>query len=277
MAAFAFALFASSCNKIDVPASSLTEMTFSVDGGGLGLSVTKAEAVTALTSVYWSATTGDIGNDTEIYAPVSLSVSENNVSTGNYWPAESIAYNYYVSNVAYTWDAGSQGAVIAASNGTDIVAGLAEASYKSSPKVTLEHIFARTGSLTLEPHAGYTLGDVVVWKIKSNADAGVSGTYNIGAKTWSGVGALEQREFSSSSDLYLVPGSYNVEITYTLKKDSFVQEYTKNADVVLEGGAVNNIRATAHTGGEEPSEISLSIELEPWGEHNITIPEGELI
>lgn len=281
MAAFA-ALSLVSCNKAEFEnvSSKFSEMTFSVTGEGLNLSVTKgltkAEAVTELSSVYWGATAGTLGSDTEEYAPVSLSVSDGNVSTGNYWPAESIAYNYYVSNVAYSWDADNHKATIAASNETDIVAGTSAASYKSSPKVTLEHIFARTGSLTLEPKDGYELVGDAVWKIKSNTDAGVSGTYDIGAKAWSDVAALSQQEFTSSSDLYLVPGSYNVEITYTLKKNAFEQQYTKSANVTLGGGVVNNIKATAHTGNDDPSEITLSVEVKPWGENNITITEGEL-
>ena len=280
MAAFA-ALSLVSCNKAEFEntSSKLSEMTFSVAGEGLDIAVTKAAAVTDfdLTSVYWGATAGTLGSDTEEYAPVSLSVSDGNVSTGNYWPAESIAYNYYVSNVAYSWDASNHKAIIAnASNETDIVAAVASASYKSSPKVTLEHIFARTGSLTLEPKDGYDLVGDAVWKIKSNTDAGVSGTYDIGAKAWSNVEALSQQVFTSSSDLYLVPGSYNVEITYTLKKDAFEQQYTKSANVTLGGGVVNNIKATAHTGNDDPSEITLSVEVKDWEENNITITEGEL-
>lgn len=281
MAAFA-ALSLVSCSKAEFEntSSKFPEMTFSVAGEGLNLSVTKgltkAEAVTTLTSVYWGATNGTSGRDTVVYAPVSLSVSDGSVSTGNYWPADSVAYNYYVSNIAYLWDADNHKATIAASNETDIVAGTAAASYKSSPKVTLEHIFARTGSLTLEPKEGYTLEGDAVWKIESNDNSGVSGVYNIGTKGWSDVSALAQQEFTSSSDLYLVPGSYNVEITYTLKKGDFQKEFTKSANISLEGGVVNNIKATAHTGSDDPSEIILSVEIKPWGENDITISEGDL-
>lgn len=281
MAAFA-ALSLVSCSKAEFEntSSKFPEMTFSVAGEGLNLSVTKgltkAEAVTTLTSVYWGATNGTSGRDTVVYAPVSLSVSDGSVSTGNYWPADSVAYNYYVSNIAYLWDADNHKATIAASNETDIVAGTAAASYKSSPKVTLEHIFARTGSLTLEPKEGYTLEGDAVWKIESNDNSGVSGVYNIGTKGWSDVSALSQQEFTSSSDLYLVPGSYNVEITYTLKKGDFQKEFTKSANISLEGGVVNNIKATAHTGSDDPSEIILSVEIKPWGENDITISEGDL-
>lgn len=281
MAAFAVLILVS-CSKAEVEntSSNLPEMTFSVAGEGLNLSVTKgltkAEAVTTLLSVYWGATTGTPGSDTEVYAPASLTVTNGKVSTGNYWPAESIAYNYYVSNAAYSWDASNHKATIVASNETDIVAGTAAASYKSSPKVTLEHIFARTGSLTLEPKEGYTLEGNAVWKIKSNDYSGVSGVYNIGTKGWSDVSALSQQEFTSSSDLYLVPGSYNVEITYTLKKGDFQKEFTKSANISLEGGVMNNIKATAHNGSDDPSEITLSVEIKPWGENDITISEGDL-
>lgn len=271
----------SSCNNLDNDRKSsdfsgLSEMTFSVKGDGISMAVTKAEAVTSLSSVYWASTAGATGADEQVYAPVSLSLDNGKASTGKYWPAESIAYNYYVSNVSFSWNASSSKATIAASNEKDIVAGIAEASYKSSPTVILEHIFARTGSLTLNAQDGFSLVGNAVWKIKSNSGTGVSGTYDIGSAAWSDVSALPQQAFASDSDLYLIPGSYNVEITYTLKKDDFQKEFTKSANVTLEGGACNNITATAHVGSDEPSEISLTVEVKPWGSNNITIGTDEL-
>ena len=268
-----------SCNKLETESGFVSdeslEMVFGVQGDGIEMAVTKAgEIEPVIFSVYWSATTGSVGSDTEKYSPMQLSLDGSQFKTGKYWPSTSTAYNYYVSNVQFSWNGTSHAATIAATNATDIVAGTASASYKSSPKVTVEHIFARTGSLTLNAQSGYTIIGTPTWKIKSNANAGTAGTYNIGSKTWSGsITALSQQTFTSSSDLYLVPGSYNIEITYKLQKGDFEKEYTKNADVTLVAGAKNNITATAKVDDSDVSEIVLSVEVKPWGDNNITIDQ----
>lgn len=254
---------------------SLSEMTFGVKGGGIRMSVaTKATAVTEVSSVCWMATGGTVGADTLVYEPQSVSLGDSNFSTGKYWPSEETDYNYYVSNAQFSWAAGA--ATIAASNETDIVAGIAAAPYKTSPDVTVDHIFCRTGSLTLDAQEGYELMGAAVWKIKSNEGTGTAGTYNIGTKSWSGATALSQQVFTGESDLYLIPGSYNVEITYTLKKGDFQKEYTKAADVTLTVGSVNNIKATAHVGDDGAEEIVFTVTVTPWGENDVEIGQGDL-
>lgn len=274
MAVFSLA----SCNKLETENGFVSEdnleMVFGVQGDGIEMAVTKATAVESVSSIYWSATTGSMGSDTEKYAPMQLSLDGTQFKTGKYWPSTSTAYNYYVSNVQFSWNGTSHAATIAATNATDIVAGTTTASYKSSPKVTVEHIFARTGSITLNAQSGYEIIGTTTWKIKSNANAGTAGTYNIGSKTWSGtITALSQQTLTSGSDLYLVPGSYNIEITYTLKKGDFEKQYTKNADVTFVAGAKNNITATAKVDDSDVSEIVLSVEVKPWGDNNITIDQ----
>lgn len=244
-------------------------MTFRVNGENLDIQVsTKATEVTSVSSVYWMATSGTVGSDTKVYDPKQLTVDAGVYNTGYFWPATSVAYNYYVSNVQFAWEGAAK---IAATNATDIVAGKASASYKSSPEVTLDHIFARTGSLTLNPADGYELVGNATWKIKSNTGAGKSGSYNIGSGAWSGVTALSQQTFTGTDDLYLVPGSYHIDITYTLKKGDWEKQFTKGADVELVGGKKNNLTATAHAGSDGPQEITLTVSLTPWSDKNTEI------
>ncbi|MBP9991934.1 MAG: hypothetical protein KBS73_00630 [Bacteroidales bacterium] len=261
----------------DSTRESLTRMTFGVKGDGLKMAVsTKAEVVSEVNNVYWMATGGTVGTDTLVHEPqsVSLSEAEDSFNTGKYWPSEDIDYNYYVSNVQFSWDSGA--ATIEASNETDIVAGIAEAAYKSSPEVTVDHIFCRTGALTLEAQEGYELVGTAIWKIQSNESTGTAGAYNIGTKEWSNVSALSREVFTSESDLYLIPGSYNIEITYTLKKGNFQKEYTKAADVELNVGKVNNIKATAHVGDDGAEEIVFSVSVTPWEDEDVVIEQSDL-
>lgn len=283
---YIFAIFAVaglvSCNKMESSSDNFVsgnvEMAFGVKGEGINVEVaTKAiTPVTSVESVYWSATSGTVGSDTEVYAPMTVALNNSKFSTGKYWPSESIAYNYYVSNKVFTWDGSNHAASIAAVNTEDIVAGTASAAYKSTPEVTVDHIFARTGSLTLVAQDEYELVGNATWKIKSNTGAGTAGTYNIGAKTWSGATALAQQVFTSDSDLYLLPGSYHIEITYTLKKGDFQKEFTKGADVTFDAGKTNNIKATAHVGTEGAEEIIFTVTVTPWDSKDITISEGDL-
>ena len=252
-------------------------IAFSVAGDDIRMEVsTKATAVTSVSKVWWAATSGTAGSDTKVHEPeeINFNTESNKFVTGYYWPSTETNYNFYVSNAEFTWTDSSHKAEIAATNATDIVAGTAAATWKSAPTVTLDHIFARTGSLTLTPESGYEIIGTPVWKIKSNTNAGTGGTYNIRTKAFSGVTALSEQAFTSTSDLYLVPGSYHVTITYTLKKGDYEKEFTKGADVTLTAGKINKLAATAITGqGEGAEDIVFTVSVTAWSGLDVTLPE----
>lgn len=275
-----FVVAAASCRKQD--ASSCTSesgtISFRLVGEGLEMSV-KSAAVTSLTSVNWGATSGTRGNDVLVYAPSAYAVSGGVVNTGLYWPKDETSYIYYASNADMVWNASSHSMTIAATNGTDIVSGTVSAPYKSEADITLDHIYARTGSLTLNAQDGYTIVGDSVWKIESNAGAGIAGTYDVGASAWltnPSPSALASQIFTSNSDLYLIPGSYKITITYTLQKGAFVKEYTKSADVILEANTINNIVATAHVGNDGASEVVFNVSISEWTLKEIIIPVTDL-
>lgn len=226
---------------------------------------TKTTAITKIpSSLYFSVTTGTRGSsETTKKESASVSAASGKIATGLYQTVNATSYNYYVSNCPITFAA--SGSTVSASNATDVIAGTATSS-STSPSVTLDHIFARTGTLTLKTQTGYDLSNVS-WKIAS-VTGGTSGTYNIAKQAWSSLTTLNSTSIPESSDMYLVPGSYTLTVSYTLTKGDWTQNFTKKASVTLVGGKINNISGTASGGAA--SAISLTVTLTPWESTDIT-------
>ena len=159
---------------------------------------TKATAITEIpSSLNFSVTTGKLGSsETTKKASASVSPASGKIATGLYQTANATSYNYYVSNCPITFAA--SGSTVSASNTTDVIAGTAT-SDSTSPSVTLDHIFARTGNLTLNTQDGYTLS-VISWSIASST-GGTAGTYNIATKAWSQLTKLDTTSITKTSDM----------------------------------------------------------------------------
>lgn len=226
---------------------------------------TKATAVTAVPStLYWGASTGT-STESVKWATASASVSSSKINTGKYQTATATAYNYYVANQTFT----VAGDMTVANNNTDIVAGRTASSSSTTPSVTLNHIFARTGSLTCNTQSGYTISGVS-WKIYgSSSDVqGTAGTYNMKSQSWTAASTklTSETAITSTSDMYLIPGTYTIKVSYTLTKGDYSQSFTKTGTVSLTMGKVNNISCTAI--GGDAQEIVLSVSLTAWGSEN---------
>lgn len=274
----AVAAVMASCNKQDNPVSEPVkaeagEIVFSINGGFEAEVETKADALTAVpTTVYWGATTGAnaAGSATETvkWATASATPASGKVKTGKYQTATPTAYTYYVANQTFT----AGGNMTVANNNTDIVAGRTVNNNTTTPAVALNHIFARTGSLTCNTASGFTISNVS-WKIVGKGEVnGTAGVFNMKTQSWSSASTKlsSQTDITSSSDMYLLPGTYTIYVTYTLTKGDNVHTYTKHADVTLVQGKVNNITCTA-VSDITVSEIQISLSLSAWGTNNITI------
>lgn len=258
--------FAASCAKSVEPENqNPKEIVLCVGGDTIDMQVqTKTTAITTVpSSLYYSMTTGTIGSETSKIESASGNVGSGKIATGVYQSLTPTSYNYYVSNAAITFAA--SGSTISAVNTTDVIAGKVT-SKETNPSVKLDHVFARTGTLTLNTQSGYTLSNVS-WKIESST-AGTGGTYNIAKNIWTSVTALSSTSLTGSSDLYLVPGDYTLSVTYTLTMGDWKQTFTKKATVTLVAGKVNNISGTAS--GGNASEISITVTLTAWGQNDIT-------
>ena len=264
---------AAACNKAEIPASpeaGREQIILSVADDTIEMDVqTKTTAITSVpSSLYFSMTTGAAGaSETSKKASASAGVSSSKISTGVYQSVTPVSYNYYVANSNISF--GATGSTVTVSNTADAIAGKTAGSSSTSPSVTLNHLFARTGALTLNTQSGYDISNIS-WKIasKSGGTGGTAGTYNIASNVWTGVTALASQTVTSSSDLYCVPGVYTVTVSYTLTKGEWSSSFTKSADVTLVAGSVNSITGTAS--GGNASEISITVSLTPWSTNSIT-------
>ena len=228
-----------SCQKDDLKSVSSTEeqIILSLADGSIDMSEsTKATEISAMpSSLYLARTSGTWKNETSENESSTFTITDSKIATGWYQTSIPTEYNYYVSNVAMTFAACTQTA-------TD----------SGTPSLSLDHIFARTATLTCNSQEGYEVSDVS-WKIESKAGGtgGTKGTYNIATKTWSGVTALGQQAFASDSDLYLNPGDYTVTVSYTLSKGSYSESFTKSGVVNLVAGKKNSITCRRNRTGRD--------------------------
>lgn len=248
-------------SKEDTPSTG--EIILSVEDDSIPVEVsTKTSAVTSMpSSLYWGATTGS-GSETAKWSSASASVSASKISTGKYQTASPTTYNYYLSNLSMSVGANTTVTATGGTSGTDVICGRASSS-SATPSVTLGHIFARTGSLTLSAPSGYTATSVTWQIVKSGANTGTSGTYNLRTGAWSSCSGLASNtSITGSSDIYVVPGVYTITCSFTLTKGDFTKSYTETANVTLAAGKINNITATTTT--DEAVQVSFSVSVSAW-------------
>lgn len=249
--------------------SSVQEIVLSVEGSEMAsCPSTKVSAVTSVpSSLYFAGTTGT-STQTSKWAPSSSpkAVSFGKISTGYYQTATPTAYNYYLASKAMTFT--SAGCTISASGlYDDVVVGIAKGSKSATPSVKLKHIFARTGSVDVSTSTGYTISDLYVY-IESNSGAGQGGTYNIYTGTWSNITSRTYTSLSSSSDRYLIPGSYKITVFCTRTKGNYSDSFSGSTDITLHEGYINNISISLT--GDPAIPIQATTNITPWGTTTLT-------
>lgn len=279
LSVMAAALLACSCNKestVPDPAAEPQEIVIGVaDESGFFVE-TKATALSAIPSTMnWLMTTGTRNNAAEAkkYSATGASVASGKISTGKYQTATATAYNYYVSNGTLAQASDKGPVTVAASNTTDIIAGCVAASTSTSPSITLNHIFARTGTITTNAPSGYSVSNVSYKIVQSSATAivGTAGTYSLGTGAWTAASTRlsSQTAITGSSDMYLIPGTYTLYVTYTISVGDWSETFTKSGNITLVGGKVNNITVTVPSGGQSP--ITMGLTLTAWGTNAVSV------
>ena len=258
-----------SCQKEDYTSAvnDSQEVILSIKDGSIEAEVsTKITAVSSIPSTLnFSMTTGSNSSQVQKCAPVNKTVSSNQISTGYYQTYTPTTYVYYLSNVAMSFSA-SGNTVFADGTTTDVIAGKATSS-STAPSVTMNHIFARTGSLSCISSNSYSISDVT-YKLKSKDNTtGRKGTYNIYSGSWSGTTKLDETVIDSSSDLYLVPGVYTLTVSGTETFGDYSDTFSGTVDITLVAGKINNISVSRASDGA--SQIVVTTSLASWGTNNI--------
>lgn len=278
-------LMGAACNKLESPQPSKapavvpgSQIVFSLSGEGLVFDATKATAVTLsnLTSFNLQCITGTAGSaEANAWSLTSLDGHSGTVNTGKYWPVTDPGYKFYASNAAITFAAAGSTVNPANCNTDWVVASNTAPTYAASNTLTFNHILARLGTVTLNTQGGYTLSGVTA-TLKS---ASHSGTYKLSNCTWTSKGSASDEAcaaFSgsvsaqtSTNDIYVVPGSYTMSVSYTLTKGDYVQSFTKTGTITLAEGRINNITATAVGGSAQ--EITFSVSVTAWSNNPVTL------
>lgn len=271
-----FAAAALGCNKNSVSVAPLADSGQEIIiGVGPVAKVdfeTKATAITSVpSSLYWGASTGTPGSETARYACASFSVSEGKIATGKYQTVTPTLYNHYISNLPFTVGANT---TMTANNTVDVLAGRIPATTSATPSVELQHIFARTGTINAyAPAGGYAISGVSYKIIGKSAINGTAGTYNLTGGAWTSASTklTSYTALTTDSDMYLIPGVYTIQISFTLTKGDWSNTFVQTGDVTLVAGKKNNI--TCQTSIiEEPVPISITITLADWDDNNIDVP-----
>ena len=252
---------------------------------GFRMEVETKQSATPVTSMphslYWGATTGAGSYESLKWAPATATVDVSNgkISTGKYQTSTPTAYNYYAANYNFNIPGSGHVLMTVPDNTYDIIAGKTSSSTSSTtPSVTLGHIFARTGSLTLTAQNGYSISGTPTWKIVGKSDInGTAGEYDMSEGQWTSASTKLSTAMTftskpatgttSTSDIFLIPGTYTVSVTYTLTKGAsgeFSKTYTKSSDITLQAGKIHNINGV--TTPDDAQDITLSVTLQNWQE-----------
>lgn len=289
------ALLSVSCNKnlVEDPSvgAASDEVVFLTNGSGPSYNVTTKATVVNETSLNTSgfnvsATTGAAGAETAVWTSQPFTLGEGVFSGNKWWPSTDPGYHFFASNASLTHT--SDGNTVAASNDVDVVAAyLPSPTYKAVNTLQFEHVFARLGSVTITAESGYTISNVSV-----RITPKVSGTYNLktgygvtdGSAGWSSVveaaspSVIASQVGANANDLYLVPGTYDLKVTWTATVGDYSQTFTDMpAEVSLTAGKVSSF--TAELGGLA-KQVQFRISVTPWDEEptaQVSVPKRDML
>ena len=234
--------------------------------------VVETKAVTAVdelpTSLNWGATRGTTTELVE-WNSTSASVSSGKIHTGKFQTLTPVAYNFYVSNAPMTVSANTSVTVTGGTTGIDVICGRVVASTSATPEVKLQHVFARTGSITIGAEKGTLTNVSYAIKAKVGENAGTTGTYNLRTNTWSETSGLDsETAITGTTDMYVIPGEYTISATATYSRGDYSVTETRYGDVTLIAGKINDIQLTWPDSG---SQIEIVCLLDEWSNNTNTV------
>lgn len=243
-------LLAVSCNK-KLETSDSQRISIMVSDNSMETSVTtKAEIPSSL---YWAATTGSMDNmaGQTIVEHTSLANVENGmIATNLVQSSEPQTYNYFVSNSTLDVHNSVTGVLITeieaigGNDGNDVVFGMSS-SNSTRPLIELKHIFSRVGTVTFRKLPdGVSITNYTIFVKSRGQNTGISGTYNFRSDTWSETTALDVFTEVTSSEMYLIPGYYDVRIIFV---DSSGKQYSQIVENInFDAGKIRNFSAAPY-------------------------------
>ena len=222
-----------------------------------------------LTSFYLKATSGNAGSETERWSVTATKqASSGEFVTGKYWPFADPSYHFYASNAALATSAA--GASVTVDGNADVIcACLYDPEFNATNSITFSHIMARIGSVEVTSAKGYAVSVASVKVLQANT----SGTFNLRTSSWSGLGGAASAALSEGENDYLiVPGTYAMEVRYTLSKGDYSGTFTSSGDVVFAGGKISNVRI--NLSADPAVAVNFAVSVVDWESKTVGLTLG---
>lgn len=240
---------------------------------------TTPETTETLTSIYVTAE----GKSSSGFSNVNFTKGGSVFSGGQFWPSTDMEYDFYAASKSMA--SGGKGVSASNSEEKDIVCaylphgtGAGKAAYGSTNSLVFEHIFARIGKCVILAPSGYTVSNLQVTFVpKTGGQYDIaSGAGKSDATGWSNLSGTDSFTLATAInsqaviDLYLVPGTYTLNASYTLTKGAYSESFNKSCQVVIVKGKVNNIQ-TPSSGLPQgnASELQFNVQVNPWDNNDI--------
>lgn len=189
--------------------------------------------------------------------------------TNCFWSQKDDGFKFYAASVPIT-DAPAGAYIDVADNTEDVVAAVCEHPvYRQVNELEFRHVLAKIGTVTVTAEPKYTLSDVTVTVVPR-----VSGRYHLyaghgknDAAGWTDVTEGSPVTLTEEDNaLYLVPGYYTLQLTYTLERSIYKETFTDvtTKEFLLEKGVASDISLALPEGNETIT--GLSVTLKPWTE-----------
>lgn len=226
-------------------------------------------------------------------------------TTGKFWPLGGCNFRFWAANKAFELYDDSTPAhplmSFAAGLPTqDVVFAFADTSvddqilYGQPVPLSFHHLFARVGSLTVNPQSGYTLSNVSASLRCAPASEYYwmdnCGSYSFGSDYggFTSVCYWDDGDYDNALDMYMlpppaftaktlnvgandflaIPGTYTLTVSYILTKGDYSESFIKTGSVTLQPGCINNITTTSV--GGSAVELSLDISVQSWVSNTIS-------
>ena len=222
-----------------------------------------------LSSFYLKATVGNAGSETERWGVTATKRgSSGEFVTGKYWPFADPSYHFYASNAAIA--ASAAGATVAVDGNADVIcACLYEPEFNATNSISFSHIMARIGNVEVSSANGYAVSVAGVKVLEANT----SGTFNLRTSSWSNLrGAASAALAEGGNDYLIVPGTYTMEVRYTLSKGDYSGTFTSSGEVVLAPGKVSNVRV--NLSADPAVAVNFAVAVEDWESKTIGLTLG---
>ena len=173
------------------------------------------------------------------------------------WPSSNPSYRFYASNLTMTASTGS--VTVSCPEDTDVVCACnTSPSYFQKNTLTMGHVYSRIGALSINVPSGVT-----ATLSSASVSAPKSGTYSLLNNSWASVASSKTISLNSSNDVWIVPGTYPMSVTFSLT-DGYTTKsgITRSGNVAFTAGMVSSVKVSTsdcftYVGVISPSSATL--------------------